>query len=163
MWLLVAFTTWTLGSFFMRIGFSPNEYVWFHVSMTSIIVVPVLIYGFLHHYTNRRGVFLLTLFRVGTILMAVLNLNNVFISNPRIVISEKGIHGFTFDITWATYILIVFAAIILFHSGKLVYTSIKNDGFPKTGGCLFCANFRNSGGNENEKDRYYSYGSCNGS
>lgn len=132
MWLLVGFTTWTLGSFFMRIGFYPNEYVWFHVSMTSIIFVPVLIYGFLHHYTNRRGTFLLTLFRAGTILMAILNLNNVFISNPHIVISEKGIHGFSFDITWATYILVVFAAIVLFHAGKLIFISINEDGFPLT-------------------------------
>lgn len=132
MWLLVSFTTWTLGSFFMRIGLYPNEYVWFHVSMTGIIAVPVMIYGFLHHYTNRRGTFLLTVFRLGTILMAVLNLNNVFISNPRIVVSENGIHGFTFDITWATYILAIFATIILYNSGKLIYTSIKKDGFPIT-------------------------------
>ena len=132
MWLLVSFTTWTLGSFFMRIGLYPNEYVWFHVSMTSIIAVPVMIYGFLHHYTNRRGTFKLTVFRLGTILMAVLNLKNVFISNPRIVVSENGTHGFTFDITWATYILVVFAGIVLYNSGKLIYISIKKDGFPIT-------------------------------
>ena len=132
MWLLVAFTTWTLGSFFMRIGFFPNEYVWFHVSMTSIIAVPVMIYGFLHHYTNRRGTFLLTTFRVGTVIMAVLNLKNVFIANPQIVISENGAHGFTFDITLATAFLVVFATIVLFSAAKLVYISVKEDGFPLT-------------------------------
>lgn len=132
MWLLVSFTTWTLGSFFMRLGFYPNEYFWFHVSMTGIIFVPVMIYGFLHHYTNRRGTFLLSLFRIGTIFLAVLNLNNVLIANPQIKGSENGIHGYTFEITWATYILVAFAAIILFHAGKLVYTSIKEDGFPIT-------------------------------
>ncbi len=132
MWLLVSFTTWTLGSFFMRLGFYPNEYFWFHVSMTGIIFVPVMIYGFLHHYTNRRGTFLLSLFRIGTIILAVLNLNNVLIANPQIKGSENGIHGYTFEITWATYILVAFAAIILFHAGKLVYTSIKEDGFPIT-------------------------------
>lgn len=132
MWLLTAFTTWTLGSFFMRLGLYPGEYFWFHVSMTGIIFVPVMIYGFLHHYTNRRGTFLLSLFRIGTIIMAALNLNNVFIANPQIVVSENGVHGFTFDITWATYILIIFAAIELFHAGKLVFISIKEDGFPIT-------------------------------
>ena len=132
MWLLVSFTIWTLGSFFMRLGLYPNEYFWFHVSMTGIIFVPVMIYGFLHHYTNRRGTFLLSLFRIGTVILAILNLNDVLIANPQIKVSENGIHGFTFDITWATYVLVVFAAIVLFHAGKLVYTSIKEDGFPIT-------------------------------
>ena len=52
MGLLLAFTLWPLASFCMRMSLYPGEVFWFQVSMTSILFVPLLIYGFLHHYTN---------------------------------------------------------------------------------------------------------------
>ena len=55
--LLICFTTWTLGSFFMRISLYPGDYFWFQVSMISIILVPVCIYNFLYHYTSQTSSF----------------------------------------------------------------------------------------------------------
>ena len=130
MGLLVAFTTWTLGSFFMRIGLYPSEHFWYQVSMTGILFVPVCIYGFLHHYTNRRGTFLLISFHIGTVLMTILNIANVFFANARVVVSETGARGFTFDMTPWVALLVLFAGFVLFSAGKLIYISIMEDGFP---------------------------------
>ena len=79
MGLLTAFTIWPLASFFMRLSLVPGAAFWFQISMTSILFVPLLIYGFLHHYTGRRGNFLLAAFTAGTVLMAILNLQGLFI------------------------------------------------------------------------------------
>ena len=46
MYLLIAFTSWPLASFFMRVGLYPGEPFWFQVSMISILTVPLFIYNF---------------------------------------------------------------------------------------------------------------------
>ena len=132
MGLLVAFTMWPLASFFMRISLYPGEAFWFQISMTSILFVPVLIYGFLHHYTNRRGNFLLGVFTAGTVLMAVLNLLGLFITDPRIELSAAGQPTFTYGISWAAVFPVLFAALILLAAARLIYISIKDDGLPSS-------------------------------
>jgi len=132
MGLLLAFTLWPLASFCMRMSLYPGEVFWFQVSMTSILFVPLLIYGFLHHYTNRRGSFLLSTFTVGTILMAVLNLFELFITNPRIEQSVTGQPTFAYDISGLAVLPVLFAALILVMAAKLIYVSIKDDGLPSS-------------------------------
>ena len=130
MGLLTAFTLWPLASFFMRLSLYPGEMFWFQVSMTSILFVPLLIYFFLYHYTNRRGNFLLILFSVGTILMAVLNLFGLFITNPSITQSETGQEMFVYGISWLSVFPVLLAALILICAVKMIYSSIKDDGLP---------------------------------
>ena len=79
MWLLIAFTVWPLASFFMRIRLYPGEVFWFQASVTAVFLVPILIYSFLHHYTNQRGSFLITVFNVGTLIMIVTNLLGLYL------------------------------------------------------------------------------------
>ena len=130
MGLLVAFTLWPLASFFMRVSLYPGEEFWFHVSMTSILFVPLLIYFFLHHYTNRRGSFLLGLFSIGTLLMAGMNLFGLFIATPHIETSGSGQPLFSYHISWLSVFPVVFSALILLSAIKIIYTSIKDEGLP---------------------------------
>ena len=130
MGLLTAFTAWPLASFFMRLSLYPGELFWFQVSMTSILFVPLLIYGFLHHYTSRRGNFLLTVFTVGTSVMAACNLLELFITNPHIELSATGQLLFSYEISWLAVFPVLFAALILLAAAKLIYISIKDDGLP---------------------------------
>ena len=130
MGLLIAFTLWPLASFFMRISLFPGEVFWFQVSMTSILFVPLLIYFFLYHYTNRRGSFLLGVFTVGTALMAVLNLFSLFITDPHIEISATGQNIFTYGISWLSIFPVLFAVLILGAAVRMIYVSIKDDGLP---------------------------------
>ena len=90
MWLLIAFTVWPLASFFMRIGLYPGVTFWFQASVTAVFVVPLCIYCFLHHYTNQRGTFLLSIFYIGTIIMVLTNLFGAYLINPQIAIAVLG-------------------------------------------------------------------------
>lgn len=128
--LLVAFTVWPLASFFMRIDLYPGVPFWYQVSMISILFVPVYIYGFIHHYTNQRGSFLLISYYFGTFLLVLANLANIFIKDPRIELSETGIYGFNYDLSPLAIIPVFFASIVLLNTAKLIYVSIKKDGFP---------------------------------
>ena len=132
MGLLVTFTLWPLASFFMRLSLYPGEVFWFQVSMTSILFVPLLIYSYLHHYTNRRGNFLLTLFTLGTILMAVMNLFELFITDPGIKVAETGQLVFSYGISWFAIFPLLLAVLILGSAAKMIYSSIKDDGLPAT-------------------------------
>ena len=128
--LLICFTTWTLGSFFMRISLYPGDYFWFQVSMISIILVPVCIYNFLYHYTSQTSSFTLYAFNGASTLVALLNLADIFIVNPHIEITDAGQRVFTYGISFLAVIPVILALVILINAGKMVYTSIKQDGLP---------------------------------
>ena len=128
--LLICFTTWTLGSFFMRTSLYPGEYFWFQVSMISIILVPVFIYNFLYHYTGQTNKFTMTMLNIASITLAVLNLADIFIVNPRIEISEAGVHTFTYGVSWLAVFPVVLAIIVLCLAAKMVYRCIKEGEIP---------------------------------
>lgn len=130
MFMLVCFTTWTLGSFFMRISLFPGDYFWFQVSMISIILVPTCIYNFMYHYTSQSNSFSLFTFNVASIVVAVLNLADIFIVNPHIEISETGRHAFTYGVSIWAIIPVALALIILISAGKMIYRSIKQGKLP---------------------------------
>lgn len=130
MWLLIAFTIWPLASFFMRIRLYPGEVFWFQASVTAVFVVPLLIYSFLHHYTSQRGSFLIMIFNVGTLIMVVTNLLGIYLTGPRIVVSETGKRSLEYSISFLSVFPLVFSAIILVMAALLIYKSIKHDGFP---------------------------------
>ena len=130
MWLLIAFTVWPLASFLMRIGLYPGEPFWFQVSVTAVFIVPLFIYSFLHHYTNQRGTFLLSVFHIGTGIMVITNLLGMYLINPQIIISESGERIVDYGISWLSIFPVVFSAIILLMAARTIYTSIKFDGLP---------------------------------
>ena len=130
MYLLVAFTTWPLASFFMRLDLYPGMQIWFQVSMISILVVPLAVYIFLHRYTEQRGNFLTMLFSLGTLIVVIMNIYGLFIIEPTIKINEYGRKSFAFKVDELAIIPILLAVIILFFAGKIIYTSIKFNGLP---------------------------------
>lgn len=130
MCLLIVFTTWPLGSFFMRIGLYPGEPFWFQISMISILLVPLLIYSFLYHYTEQKGAFTMVIFHIATFIIVFLNMLNVFITDPHIEISSNGQKGFVFGVSPMAAIPIVLAIAILYCAGRIIYNSIQYDGLP---------------------------------
>ena len=131
MLLLIGFTIWPLASLFMRLSLYPGDLFWFQVSMTAIICVPLFIYMFLYHYTNCRGFFLMMLYTLGTILMIVLNLFNLFITDPQIQI-VNGQRMFTYGISPLSIVLVLFAILELASAFRLIYKSIATGGLPIT-------------------------------
>ena len=130
MCMLVCFTTWTLGSFFMRISLYPGDYFWFQVSLISIFLVPICIYNFLYHYTSQQNSFSMYMINISSIFVALLNLADIFIVNPHIEIMGNGQHVFTYGVSFLAIIPVALAVVVLFFSGKMVYNSIKQGGLP---------------------------------
>lgn len=130
MWLLIVYTVWPLASFLMRIGLYPGETFWFQTSVTAVFFAPLCIYGFLHHYTNQRGGFLRAIFTTGTCIMVITNLMGIYLTDPKIVITENGTHSLEYGISWLSAFPLIFATIILLMAAKIIYTSVKHDGLP---------------------------------
>lgn len=128
--MLICFTTWTLGSFFMRISLYPGDYFWFQVSMISILLVPICIYNFLYHYTQQTASFTFHMLNGASIFIALLNLADIFIVNPHIAITETGQHIFTYEVSFLAVIPVALAMIVLANAVRIVYSSIKQDGLP---------------------------------
>ena len=130
MYMLTCFTTWTLGSFFMRISLYPGDYFWFQVSMISILLVPICIYNFLYHYTAQTNKFTMTVLNISSIGVALLNLADIFIVNPHIEISESGQHIFTYGVSWLAIIPVTLAILVLALGAKSTYHCIKQGSLP---------------------------------
>lgn len=128
--MLICFTTWTLGSFFMCISLYPGDYFWFQVSMISILLVPICIYNFLYHYTQQTASFTFHMLNGASIFIALLNLADIFIVNPHITITETGQHIFTYEVSFLAVIPVALAMIVLANAARIVYSSIKQDGLP---------------------------------
>ncbi|MEG2192220.1 MAG: diguanylate cyclase [Oscillospiraceae bacterium] len=125
--LLLTFTAWTTGSFFMRLGIYPGAGFWYELSVFGIFCVPICVYQFMYDYTGQKGTFVRNILAILSVGMAIINMFHVFISDPRIV-SENGEQIFKFDVKLSIIIPIALAMWVFFLVGKMVWRSIKIDG-----------------------------------
>lgn len=130
MCMLVCFTGWGLGSFFMRILLYPGGYFWFQVSLISVFLVPICIYNFLYHYTAQKNSFTKFILNAASIAIAFTNLTNAFLVNLHIEITERGHAVFLYDVSLLAIIPAVFSLFVLFSAAKMVFCCIKEGELP---------------------------------
>ena len=86
--MLGGFTIWCSGSLFMRMMLAPGPDFWYQVSIAGIFLVPVLLYNFIYCFVEVRGQFIrIALFIIWTPLI-LMNLFNVFITDPHMVVEN---------------------------------------------------------------------------
>ncbi len=129
MLLLLSFTAWSAGSLFLRLRLYPGERFWYEVSITGIFCVPFLIYNFIYCFTGKRAPLTRLVYMVSWTVIAVLNIVDVFIKHPQIVLAD-GSREFNFIITPWAIIPILYAAVTLFSAGRMVVRNIRRDGVP---------------------------------
>lgn len=122
--LLMTFTLWSLGSLFMRMNLFPSPSFWYMISITGIFLVPFFLYNFIYRYTNTRGVFLRSILLVSWILIAVMNLSNVFITNPRMVFDGKE-WRFVYGVSPLLILPVALAVFTIALACYLIYRSCK--------------------------------------
>ena len=122
--LLMTFTIWSLGSLFMRMDLFPGPSFWYMVSITGIFLVPFFLYNFIYFYTNTRGYFLRGVLLVSWIIIAVMNLSNVFITNPQIVYAG-GERRFEYGVSPLLALPVVLAVFTILLACYLIYRSCK--------------------------------------
>ena len=126
MLLLLSFTAWSAGSLFLRLRLYPGERFWYEVSITGIFCVPFLIYNFIYCFTGKRAPLTRLVYMVSWTVIAVLNIVDVFIKHPQIVLAD-GSREFNFIITPWAIIPILYAAVTLFSAGRMVVRNIRRD------------------------------------
>ena len=122
--LLLTFTAWSLGSLFMRMNLPPSPSFWYMVSITGIFLVPFFLYNFIFCYTNTRGYFLRSVLLVSWIIIAVMNLSNVFITNPQVVF-DGGERRFEYGVSPLLALPVALAVFTILLACYLIYRSCK--------------------------------------
>ncbi|HQC35739.1 MAG TPA: histidine kinase N-terminal 7TM domain-containing protein, partial [Bacillota bacterium] len=126
MGLLFSFVLWTGGSFFMRMQFMPGVVFWWKVSLTGIFLVPYMYYLLIAAYTERKGMFLRTLWGIVTLLMVVGNFLDVFMTSPQISLVDDRIQS-EYSLKWPAAIAVVFSVLILISVGVMIRNAMKDD------------------------------------
>ena len=127
--LLLIFTGWTAGSFFMRMMLYPGSAFWYQVSICCTFLVPCAYYQFLYHFCGARGHFLKNLVLILSIAVTVPNLFNVYFPDPK-VITVNGERTFTYGVSWTVAIPIVVMALIICAIVRLMMRAIAEDLVP---------------------------------
>lgn len=122
---LGVFTAWSMGSLFMRMQIPPGPEFWYMLSITGIFLVPFAIDNFVYSYTNEKGFFVRGVLLVSWICVAVLNLQNVFISDPHVVY-DGGEWRFEYGISIWLLIPVILAIITLVHAGVMIAKSCRS-------------------------------------
>ena len=122
--LLLTFTAWSLGSLFMRMNLFPGPPFWYVISITGIFLVPFFLYNFIYHYTNTRGFFLRGVLLVSWIIIAVMNLSNMFITNPRMVMDGNE-RRFVYGVSPLLVLPVALAVFTIILACFLIYRSCR--------------------------------------
>lgn len=127
--LLMAFLAWSVGAFLMRCQAYPGIAFWWKVSLTGIFCVPFLYYVLFAAYTEQRGNFIKTLLGIGTIVMIILNLFDVFMTVPVLTIVDEQVVSH-YDMKWPAILPIILATIVFGCIGKMIVLTVKEQDMP---------------------------------
>ena len=123
--LLVTFTAWSIGSLFLRMKLFPGPEFWYMISITGIFLVPFFIYNFVHRYTNAKGGFVRGVLLVTWLVISILNLSNVFVTDPKIV--YDGVEWrFEYGISGWIVVPILLAVVTLCQAAALIIQNCKS-------------------------------------
>lgn len=123
--LLGAFTMWSGGSLFMRLQLAPGSEFWYMVSITGIFLVPFLIYNFIYRFTATRAPFSHIVQGVIWLVILLLNMGNVFITDPHMVTVGHETR-FEYGVSFWVIIPILMAVYTLLAAWRLAYKSCQD-------------------------------------
>ena len=122
--MLGGFTIWCSGSLFMRMMLAPGPDFWYQVSIAGIFLVPVLLYNFIYCFVEVRGQFIrIALFIIWTPLI-LMNLFNVFITDPHMVV-ENGERQFVYGISRWIVVPVLLAVATLWGAWRLSVRAVR--------------------------------------
>lgn len=129
MGLLVSFILWTGGAFLMRRQIYPGVSFWWKVSLTGIFLVPYMYFLLVWNYTEQKGSFLRIVWGIGTVILVVLNLVDVFMTSPQITMGAGGAAS-DYSVKWTAVFPIVFTLGLFFCIWRIISRTLKDDDMP---------------------------------
>lgn len=129
MGLLAAFILWTGGAYLMRLQIYPGTGFWWKVSLTGIFLVPYMYFLLVFAYTEQKGFFLKIVWGIGTAILVILNLFDIFMTSPVITYVE-GKTVSQYSVKWPSVFPILLTLGIFLCIWKLISKTIREEGMP---------------------------------
>ncbi len=129
MGLLIAFILWAGGAFLMRVQMYPGVNLWWDVSLTGIFLVPYMYFLLFSSYTEQKGNFLKIVFGLLTVLMVVLNIFNIFMSDPEVTIVD-GRADSVYAVKWPAVLPVIVTLVIFICIWKMVSKTLRAEDMP---------------------------------
>ena len=123
--ILVSCLIWTGSAVMMRMQVLPGLKFWFHVSVFALLMVPVFMYAFLFYMLDIKKRGFLIGFSAATLAAMCINIvTEVFIPAPESVLCEGGSVGYTYHISWGSYLFAVAEAGVIIYVTVLAHKAI---------------------------------------
>ena len=126
MGLLMAFIFWAGGAYLMRSRIYPGVGFWWKVSLSGIFLVPYMYYLLMAAYVGKKGYFLRLIFGIITALEIVLNIGNVFMTEPVIEMVNGHMHS-SYQLKWPAVIPILFTVVLFIFIAVMIGKVLRDE------------------------------------
>ncbi len=123
--ILLSCLIWTGGVVMMRMQIMPGMQFWFHVSVFGLLTVPIFMYAFLFYMLEiKKNDFLIGFCIATATAMGINTVTEVFIPEPDIIRYADGSMGYTYHISWGSYLLAAAEAGVIVYVTVLAHRAI---------------------------------------
>ena len=123
--ILLSCLIWTGGVVMMRMQIMPGMQFWFHVSVFGLLTVPIFMYAFLFYMLEiKKNDFLIGFCIATAAAMGINAVTEVLIPEPDIIRYADGSLGYTYHISWGSYLLTVAEAGVIVYVIVLAHRAI---------------------------------------
>lgn len=127
--LLIAMIIWTGGSWFMRMGYWPSVSFWFHVSLTGLMTIPLMLFIFLRCFMEVQKNYHVYFWSAVIALLLFLNyMSERLLSPPEVVKTAVG-EAYLYHFSWPVVFLFIGAAGALFECCKMALENNEKNAF----------------------------------
>ncbi len=129
--LLFTMIIWTGGSWFMRMGYWPSVDFWFHVSLTGLLTIPLMLFIFLRKFMEVQRTYHVYFWSAVTAGLLIFNYaTGLLLQAPEVVKSLDG-NVYIYDFSWPVVFFFIAAAGSLFECAKMALENSEQNAFSR--------------------------------
>ena len=129
MGLLLVMIIWTGGSWFMRMGYWPSVNFWFHVSLTGLLMIPLMLFHFLRRFIEVQKTYHVCFWSAAIILLLLFNYTTEFLLKAPTVVKTAAGQSYIYDFSWPVVFLFIGAAGAVGECVKMAYENNDKNAF----------------------------------
>lgn len=123
--MLLCLIVWTGGSWLMRLGQGMSVDLWFHVSLTGLMLIPVMLFAFLRKFMEVKKTYHIHFWSAVIAVMLLINyVTGIFLKAPYVLETAAG-RAYIYEFSWTVIFFFVAAAGAL---GECVRMAMENGG-----------------------------------
>lgn len=129
MGLLLVMIIWTGGSWFMRMGYWPSVDFWFHVSLTGLLMIPLMLFFFLRRFMEVQKTYHVYFWSAAIILLLLFNYVTGFLLKAPEVVKTAAGEAYIYDFSWPVVFFFIGAAGALAECVKMALENNEKNAF----------------------------------